>query len=124
MSEAIKPILCRALMEKQAIPGPNGGVMGYREFMPSSGLTVTLKSGRVEHLVGPDNRVIQKVHEGVYLKFERGTLEVTPDQMRAAGMSREEVVAVLRERAVADKFEIVSEGSDARKPGVPVGAGR
>lgn len=122
MDPEFRPILCRSLVRKEVVPGQDGGIMGYRDVRPANSLEIRLRAGRVEHQVDQQNRVVERTIEGYHVHFVSGLLQITGEDARKAGLTREEIVDILRAEAT-DKFEVLEEKVDARKP-IPAGASK
>ena len=121
MAEDFRPIICKSLVRREVVPGQDGGIVGYRDVHPALNLEIRLRAGRVEHQVDQQNRVVERTIEGHHVKFVGGFLQVTGEDARKAGLTREAIVDILRAEAT-DKFEVL-DSVDARKP-IPVGAGK
>lgn len=108
VSSVPAPIVCRSLTRRDAVPSESGnGIVGYAETKLARRLTITLKKGRVEKTVNTQNQVIETTVEGWNAEFVDGTLEISSDQIQRSGMTRDEIVAILRSSSPG-RFDVLA----------------
>lgn len=106
-SAAVAPIVCQSLIRKDEVRSADGGLLGYRDTILSRRLTINLKKGQVLKHVDQQNRVTEESVEGWNVSFSmEGVLEISPSEIAAHGMTREEVVKILR-AASPGRFDVL-----------------
>lgn len=112
----LRPIIARSLTKRVAIPGPEGGIIGYNDVLTARRLTIPLTKGKTEYRVGPENRTFTETTNGLYAEFEGGNCEVSGPMIQASGLSRAEIVEILRKASVREGvpiFELLTESAPA-----------
>lgn len=109
----LRPILARSLTRRVAIPGPEGGIVGYNDVLLARALTIPLTKGKTEYRVGPENRTFTETTPGVYAEFVGGNCEIPGSMIEASGLSRAQIVEIMRRSSVKDGtpiYELLTEG--------------
>ena len=109
----LRPILARSLTRRVAVPGSEGGIIGWNDVLLARALTIPLTKGKTEYRVGPENRTFTETTQGIYAEFVGGNCEIPATTIEASGLTRAQIVDIMRKASVRDGvpiYELLTEG--------------